>query len=51
MTVSQSLQDHIPKIEVYHHDVDIKLEKQPPRVKREVVDTMVWHFKMQIFDD
>ncbi|EGW01092.1 Protein argonaute-4, partial [Cricetulus griseus] len=49
--LANHFQVQIPKIDVYHYDVDIKPEKRPRRVNREVVDTMVRHFKMQIFGD
>ncbi|ELW65988.1 Protein argonaute-4 [Tupaia chinensis] len=49
--LANHFQIQIPKIDVYHYDVDIKPEKRPRRVNREVVDTMVRHFKMQIFGD
>ncbi|KAG5264999.1 hypothetical protein AALO_G00260340 [Alosa alosa] len=41
----------IPKLEVYHYDIDIKPEKCPRRVNREIVAHMVQHFKTQIFGD
>uniref|UniRef100_A0A8C6PR26 Argonaute RISC catalytic component 2 n=1 Tax=Nothobranchius furzeri TaxID=105023 RepID=A0A8C6PR26_NOTFU len=41
----------IPKLEVYHYDIDIKPEKCPRRVNREIVEHMVQHFKAQIFGD
>ncbi|KAG2465296.1 AGO2 protein, partial [Polypterus senegalus] len=41
----------IPKIEVYHYEIDIKPEKCPRRVNREIVEHMVQHFKTQIFGD
>ncbi|XP_013908908.1 PREDICTED: protein argonaute-1-like [Thamnophis sirtalis] len=41
----------IPKIDVYHYEVDIKPDKCPRRVNREVVEYMVQHFKPQIFGD
>ena len=41
----------IPKIDIYHYEVDIKLGKCPRRVNREVVEYMVQHFKPQIFGD
>ncbi|XP_041421427.1 protein argonaute-2 isoform X2 [Xenopus laevis] len=41
----------IPKIEIYHYDIDIKPEKCPRRVNREIVEHMVQHFKAQIFGD
>uniref|UniRef100_A0A671MGA4 Protein argonaute-2-like n=1 Tax=Sinocyclocheilus anshuiensis TaxID=1608454 RepID=A0A671MGA4_9TELE len=41
----------IPKLEVYHYDIDIKPEKCPRRVNREIVEHMVQHFKTQIFGD
>ncbi|XP_078537290.1 protein argonaute-4 isoform X4 [Lissotriton helveticus] len=49
--LANHFQVQIPKIDVYHYDIDIKPEKRPRRVNREVVDTMVRHFKMQIFGD
>uniref|UniRef100_A0A8C5CN39 Argonaute RISC catalytic component 2 n=1 Tax=Gadus morhua TaxID=8049 RepID=A0A8C5CN39_GADMO len=41
----------IPKLEVYHYDIDIKPEKCPRRVNRDIVEHMVQHFKTQIFGD
>uniref|UniRef100_A0AAY4DA02 Protein argonaute-1 n=1 Tax=Denticeps clupeoides TaxID=299321 RepID=A0AAY4DA02_9TELE len=41
----------IPKLDVYHYDIDIKPEKCPRRVNREIVEHMVQHFKTQIFGD
>ncbi|KAE8599755.1 hypothetical protein XENTR_v10017310 [Xenopus tropicalis] len=41
----------IPKIEIYHYEIDIKPEKCPRRVNREIVEHMVQHFKAQIFGD
>ncbi|KAM5157043.1 protein argonaute-2 isoform 2-T2 [Mantella aurantiaca] len=41
----------IPKIEIYHYEIDIKPEKCPRRVNREIVEHMVLHFKAQIFGD
>uniref|UniRef100_A0ACB8FE66 Protein argonaute-2 n=1 Tax=Sphaerodactylus townsendi TaxID=933632 RepID=A0ACB8FE66_9SAUR len=41
----------IPKIDIYHYDLDIKPEKCPRRVNREIVEHMVQHFKAQIFGD
>uniref|UniRef100_A0A8B9KK26 Argonaute RISC catalytic component 2 n=1 Tax=Astyanax mexicanus TaxID=7994 RepID=A0A8B9KK26_ASTMX len=41
----------IPKLEMYHYDIDIKPEKCPRRVNREIVEHMVQHFKTQIFGD
>ncbi|KAG2460635.1 AGO1 protein, partial [Polypterus senegalus] len=41
----------IPKMDVYHYEVDIKPDKCPRRVNREVVEYMVQHFKPQIFGD
>ncbi|GCB71283.1 hypothetical protein scyTo_0008799 [Scyliorhinus torazame] len=41
----------IPKIEIYHYDIDIKPDKCPRRVNREIVEHMVQHFKNQIFGD
>ncbi|KPP63383.1 hypothetical protein Z043_118368, partial [Scleropages formosus] len=41
----------IPKLEVYHYEIDIKPEKCPRRVNREIVEHMVQHFKTQIFGD
>uniref|UniRef100_A0A3Q2PVF6 Protein argonaute-1 n=1 Tax=Fundulus heteroclitus TaxID=8078 RepID=A0A3Q2PVF6_FUNHE len=49
--LANHFQVQIPKIDVYHYDIEIKPEKRPRRVNREVVDTMVRHFKMQIFGD
>uniref|UniRef100_A0A8C5W967 Protein argonaute-1 n=1 Tax=Leptobrachium leishanense TaxID=445787 RepID=A0A8C5W967_9ANUR len=39
----------IPKMRLYHYDVDIKPEKCPRRVNREIVEHMVRHFKKEIF--
>ncbi|MEE6463030.1 hypothetical protein FKM82_005748 [Ascaphus truei] len=41
----------IPKIDIYHYEIDIKPEKCPRRVNREIVEHMVQHFKTQIFGD
>lgn len=41
----------IPKIEIYHYEIDIKPDKCPRRVNREIVEHMVLHFKAQIFGD
>nr|XP_014354023.1 PREDICTED: protein argonaute-2 [Latimeria chalumnae] len=41
----------IPKIDIYHYDIDIKPEKCPRRVNREIVEHMVQHFKAQVFGD
>ncbi|XP_057388416.1 protein argonaute-2 isoform X1 [Balaenoptera acutorostrata] len=41
----------IPKIDIYHYELDIKPEKCPRRVNREIVEHMVQHFKAQIFGD
>ncbi|XP_069477786.1 protein argonaute-2 isoform X3 [Ambystoma mexicanum] len=41
----------IPKIDIYHYEIDIKPEKCPRRVNREIVEHMVQHFKSQIFGD
>uniref|UniRef100_A0A8C1RHA0 Argonaute RISC component 1 n=1 Tax=Cyprinus carpio TaxID=7962 RepID=A0A8C1RHA0_CYPCA len=41
----------IPKMDVYHYEVDIKPDKCPRRVNREVVEYMVQHFKPQLFGD
>uniref|UniRef100_A0A674K834 Argonaute RISC catalytic component 2 n=1 Tax=Terrapene triunguis TaxID=2587831 RepID=A0A674K834_9SAUR len=41
----------IPKIDIYHYELDIKPEKCPRRVNREIVEHMVQHFKTQIFGD
>uniref|UniRef100_A0A8C4QRB8 Protein argonaute-1 n=1 Tax=Eptatretus burgeri TaxID=7764 RepID=A0A8C4QRB8_EPTBU len=38
-------------MDLLHYDVDIKPEKCPRRVNREVVDHMVQHFKHKIFGD
>uniref|UniRef100_A0A8C6G9H5 Protein argonaute N-terminal domain-containing protein n=1 Tax=Mus spicilegus TaxID=10103 RepID=A0A8C6G9H5_MUSSI len=35
----------IPKIDIYHYELDIKPEKCPRRVNREIVEYMVQHFK------
>ncbi|CAG5889943.1 unnamed protein product [Menidia menidia] len=49
--LANCFQVDIPKIDVYLYEVDIKPEKCPRRVNREVVDTMVQHFKVTIFGD
>ncbi|XP_032815439.1 protein argonaute-2 isoform X2 [Petromyzon marinus] len=41
----------IPKMDLLHYDIDIKPEKCPRRVNREVVEHMVQHFKHKIFGD
>uniref|UniRef100_A0A670IEL5 Argonaute RISC catalytic component 2 n=1 Tax=Podarcis muralis TaxID=64176 RepID=A0A670IEL5_PODMU len=41
----------IPKIDIYHYELDIKPEKCPRRVNREIVEHMVQHFKGQIFGE
>ncbi|XP_039190490.1 protein argonaute-2 isoform X2 [Crotalus tigris] len=41
----------IPKMDIYHYELDIKPEKCPRRVNREIVEHMVQHFKAQIFGD
>uniref|UniRef100_UPI00358DE5BC protein argonaute-2-like isoform X2 n=1 Tax=Myxine glutinosa TaxID=7769 RepID=UPI00358DE5BC len=41
----------IPKIDLHHYDIEIKPEKCPRRVNRDVVEHMVQHFKHQIFGD
>uniref|UniRef100_A0A673I590 Protein argonaute-1 n=1 Tax=Sinocyclocheilus rhinocerous TaxID=307959 RepID=A0A673I590_9TELE len=41
----------IPKMDVYHYEVDIKPDKCPRRVNREVVEYMVQHYKPQLFGD
>uniref|UniRef100_A0A8C7M7E6 Argonaute RISC component 1 n=1 Tax=Oncorhynchus kisutch TaxID=8019 RepID=A0A8C7M7E6_ONCKI len=41
----------IPKMDVFHYEVDIKPDKCPRRVNREVVEYMVQHFKPQLFGD
>uniref|UniRef100_A0A3P9NUX8 Protein argonaute-3-like n=1 Tax=Poecilia reticulata TaxID=8081 RepID=A0A3P9NUX8_POERE len=49
--LANCFQVEIPKIDVYLYEVDIKPEKCPRRVNREVVDSMVQHFKVTIFGD
>ncbi|KAJ8287357.1 hypothetical protein COCON_G00000160 [Conger conger] len=49
LLLANHFQVQVPKMDVYHYDVDIKPEKRPRRVNREVVDTMVRHFN--IFGD
>uniref|UniRef100_A0A4W5LE67 Argonaute RISC catalytic component 3a n=1 Tax=Hucho hucho TaxID=62062 RepID=A0A4W5LE67_9TELE len=49
--LANCFQVDIPKIDVYLYEVDIKPEKCPRRVNREVVDSMVQHFKVTIFGD
>ncbi|XP_060039580.1 protein argonaute-2-like [Erinaceus europaeus] len=39
----------IPKINIYHYEVDIKPEKCSKRVNREIVEYMFQHFKTQVF--
>ncbi|XP_073677428.1 protein argonaute-3 isoform X1 [Garra rufa] len=49
--LANCFQVDIPKMDVYLYEVDIKPEKCPRRVNREVVDSMVQHFKVTIFGD
>uniref|UniRef100_A0A8C1ZIC1 Argonaute RISC catalytic component 3a n=1 Tax=Cyprinus carpio TaxID=7962 RepID=A0A8C1ZIC1_CYPCA len=49
--LANCFQVEIPKMDVYLYEVDIKPEKCPRRVNREVVDSMVQHFKVTIFGD
>uniref|UniRef100_A0A673G2P7 Protein argonaute-3-like n=1 Tax=Sinocyclocheilus rhinocerous TaxID=307959 RepID=A0A673G2P7_9TELE len=49
--LANCFQVDIPKMDVYLYEVDINPEKCPRRVNREVVDTMVQHFKVTIFGD
>uniref|UniRef100_A0A8C9X2D7 Argonaute RISC catalytic component 3b n=1 Tax=Sander lucioperca TaxID=283035 RepID=A0A8C9X2D7_SANLU len=49
--LANCFQVDIPKIDVYLYEVDIKPDKCPRRVNREVVDSMVQHFKVTIFGD
>uniref|UniRef100_A0AAY4E5W3 Protein argonaute-1 n=1 Tax=Denticeps clupeoides TaxID=299321 RepID=A0AAY4E5W3_9TELE len=49
--LANCFQVEIPKMDVYLYDVDIKPDKCPRRVNREVVDSMVQHFKVTIFGD
>ncbi|TRY96375.1 hypothetical protein DNTS_029310 [Danionella cerebrum] len=49
--LANCFQVDIPKMDVYLYEVDIKPEKCPRRVNREVVDSMVHHFKVTIFGD
>ncbi|XP_077404063.1 protein argonaute-3 isoform X2 [Vanacampus margaritifer] len=49
--LANCFQVDIPKIDVYLYEVDIKPDKCPRRVNREVVDSMVKHFKVTIFGD
>lgn len=49
--LANCFQVDIPKIDVYLYEVDIKPDKCPRRVNREVVDSMVQHFKVQIFGE
>uniref|UniRef100_A0A8C2F1F4 Protein argonaute-1 n=1 Tax=Cyprinus carpio TaxID=7962 RepID=A0A8C2F1F4_CYPCA len=49
--LANCFQVDIPKMDVYLYDVDIQPEKCPRRVNREVVDSMVQHFKVTIFGD
>uniref|UniRef100_A0AAQ5X1A2 Protein argonaute-1 n=1 Tax=Amphiprion ocellaris TaxID=80972 RepID=A0AAQ5X1A2_AMPOC len=49
--LANCFQVEIPKIDVCLYEVDIKPEKCPRRVNREVVDSMVQHFKVTIFGD
>jgi eukaryotic translation initiation factor 2C len=39
------------EMDIYHYELDIKPEKCPRRVNREIVEHMVQHFKTQIFGD
>uniref|UniRef100_A0A8C7ZE26 Argonaute RISC catalytic component 3b n=1 Tax=Oryzias sinensis TaxID=183150 RepID=A0A8C7ZE26_9TELE len=49
--LANCFQVDIPKLDVYLYEVDIKPDKCPRRVNREVVDSMVQHFKVTIFGD
>uniref|UniRef100_A0A673MD10 Protein argonaute-3-like n=1 Tax=Sinocyclocheilus rhinocerous TaxID=307959 RepID=A0A673MD10_9TELE len=49
--LANCFQVDIPKMDVYLYDVDITPEKCPRRVNREVVNSMVQHFKVTIFGD
>uniref|UniRef100_A0A8C2G670 Argonaute RISC catalytic component 3b n=1 Tax=Cyprinus carpio TaxID=7962 RepID=A0A8C2G670_CYPCA len=49
--LANCFQVDIPKMDVYLYEVDIKPEKCPRRVNREVVNSMVQHFKVTIFGD
>uniref|UniRef100_A0A8C7GPR8 Protein argonaute-3-like n=1 Tax=Oncorhynchus kisutch TaxID=8019 RepID=A0A8C7GPR8_ONCKI len=49
--LANCFQVDIPKMDVYLYEVDINPEKCPRRVNREVVDSMVKHFKVTIFGD
>ncbi|KAA8591795.1 hypothetical protein FQN60_017169 [Etheostoma spectabile] len=49
--LANCFQVEIPKMDVYLYEVDIKPDKCPRRVNREVVDSMVQHFKVTIFGD
>uniref|UniRef100_A0A7N8WS37 Argonaute RISC catalytic component 3b n=1 Tax=Mastacembelus armatus TaxID=205130 RepID=A0A7N8WS37_9TELE len=49
--LANCFQVEIPKIDIYLYEVDIKPDKCPRRVNREVVDSMVQHFKVTIFGD
>uniref|UniRef100_A0A671QSQ2 Protein argonaute-3-like n=1 Tax=Sinocyclocheilus anshuiensis TaxID=1608454 RepID=A0A671QSQ2_9TELE len=49
--LANCFQVDIPKMDVYLYDVDINPEKCPRRVNREVVNSMVQHFKVTIFGD
>uniref|UniRef100_A0A8B9KBX7 Argonaute RISC catalytic component 3b n=1 Tax=Astyanax mexicanus TaxID=7994 RepID=A0A8B9KBX7_ASTMX len=49
--LANCFQVDIPKMDVYLYEVDIKPERCPRRVNREVVDSMVQHFKVTIFGD
>ncbi|CAL8288549.1 unnamed protein product [Merluccius merluccius] len=49
--LANCFQVDIPQMDVYLYQVDITPEKCPRRVNREVVDSMVKHFKVTIFGD
>ncbi|XP_026999650.1 protein argonaute-3 isoform X3 [Tachysurus fulvidraco] len=49
--LANCFQVDIPKMDVYLYEVGIKPERCPRRVNREVVDSMVQHFKVTIFGD
>uniref|UniRef100_A0A674EZP0 Protein argonaute-3-like n=1 Tax=Salmo trutta TaxID=8032 RepID=A0A674EZP0_SALTR len=49
--LANCFQVDIPKMDIYLYEVDINPEKCPRRVNREVVDSMVKHFKVTIFGD
>lgn len=40
---------NIPNTDLHHYDVDIRPDKCPRRVNREIIENMVENFRNQIF--